>query len=356
MIARLATVVQGMALLAVAAVSAVPAVAADRSPACAAAAAYSDARNGLAVLILKDGRPVCAAYADGVAGGDAHPLYSGTKSFAAAMAVLAAEDGLLDLDEPVSKTIGEWRDGTARQSITIRQLLTLVSGISGVVGRPPSFAEAILLQPESAPGTHFAYGPAPFQIFGEVLRRKLAERQPGDDPASWLTRRLFNPIGLNGQQWRRTPDGNPLMPQGLSLTPADWARFGEWVRLDGAAGGKRLIAPERLAAFHQSSAVFPGYGLGWWLPANLRGQTALPRAAGRLDFAAAPDLPADLLMAAGAGNQRLYVSKRLGITVVRFARLSMDDLRARQGDDGWSDATFLQLALKAANPEEGVKQ
>ncbi len=351
MTARLARVMQAMALLAVA----VPtAAAADRSPACAAAATYSEARDGLAVLILKDGRPVCAAYADGTAAADAQPLYSGTKSFAAAMAVLAAEDGLLDLDEPVSKTIEEWRDGTARQSITIHQLLTLVSGIVGAVGRPPSYAEAILLQPEAAPGTHFAYGPAPFQIFGELLRRKLSARQPGDDPANWLTRRLLDPIGLEVGQWRRTPDGNPLMPQGLSLTAPDWARFGEWVRLDGAAGGKQLIAPERLMAFHQSSAVFPGYGLGWWLPTGLRGQTALPRAAGRLDFADVPDLPADLLMAAGAGNQRLYVSKRMGLTVVRFARLSLGGLRARQGDDGWSDATFLQLALKAANPEEGV--
>jgi CubicO group peptidase (beta-lactamase class C family) len=323
------------------------------SPACAAAAAYSDAHRGRAVLILKDGRPVCEVYAAGTTANDAFPLYSGTKSFAGTMAVLAAQDGLLDLDEPVSATLAEWRDGTDRQKVTIRHLLSLSSGIESVVGRPPEYARAVELRPVATPGTRFAYGPAPFQIFGEVLRRKLAARGIKADPAEWLIQRLLTPAGIRVGQWRRTPDGNPLLPQGLALTAQDWARFGEWVRRDGVIDGKPSLAPQRLAAFHQPSPAFPGYGLTWWLPAKLQALAPdrMPRAVGRLDFAAAGALPDDLLMAAGAGDQRLYVSKRLGITVVRLAQLSLADASAaRAAGEGWSDGTFLRLAFQTVQP------
>lgn len=342
-----------VALLACALAVAPVAQAQTVSPACAAAAAYSDAHRGRAVLILKDGRPVCEAYGAGTSAEDAHPLYSGTKSFAGAMAVLAAQDGLLDLDEPVSATLAEWRDGTDRQKVTIRHLLTLSSGIDSVVGRPPDYAQAIELRPVATPGTRFAYGPAPFQIFGEVMRRKLAARGMQADPAEWLVQRLFTPAGIRVGQWRRTPDGNPLLPQGLSLTARDWARFGEWVRRDGAIDGKPSLAPQRLAAFHQPSPAFPGYSLTWWLPAKLQALAPdrMPRAVGRLDFAAAGALPDDLLMAAGAGDQRLYVSKRLGITVVRLAQLSLADATAaRAAGEGWSDGTFLRLAFQTVQP------
>ncbi|WP_066659197.1 MULTISPECIES: serine hydrolase domain-containing protein [unclassified Sphingomonas] len=323
------------------------------SPACAAAAAYSDAHRGRAVLILKDGRPLCEAYAVGTTAADAHPLYSGTKSFAGAMAVLAVQDGLLDLDEPVSATLSEWRDGTDRQEITIRQLLSLSSGIESVVGRPPDYAQAVELRPVAAPGTRFAYGPAPFQIFGEVMRRKLTARGMRADPADWLIQRLLNPAGIRVGQWRRTPDGNPLLPQGMALTAQDWARFGEWVRRDGVIDGKASLAPQRLAAFHQPSSAFSGYGLTWWLPAKLQALAPdrMPRAVGRLDFAAAGALPDDLLMAAGAGDQRLYVSKRLGITIVRLAQLSLADASAARAEgEGWSDGAFLRLALQTVQP------
>lgn len=323
------------------------------SPVCAAVAAYSDAHRGRAVLILKDGRPVCEVYAAGTTADEAHPLYSGTKSFAGAMAVVAAQDGLLDLDEPVSATLAEWRDGTDRQKVTIRHLLSLSSGIESVVGRPPEYAQAIELRPLAAPGARFAYGPAPFQIFGEVMRRKLAGRGMKADPAEWLVQRLLTPVGIRVGQWRRTPDGNPLLPQGLALTAQDWARFGEWVRRDGVIDGKPSVAPQLLTAFHQSSPAFAGYGLSWWLPAKLQALAPdrVPRAVGRLDFAAAGALPDDLLMAAGAGDQRLYVSKRLGITVVRLAQLSLADASVpRAAGEGWSDGTFLRLAFQTVQP------
>jgi CubicO group peptidase (beta-lactamase class C family) len=341
------------------------------NPACAAAAAYSDAHRGIGILVMRDGGVVCEAYADPAERDRPHAIHSGTKSFTGAMAVLAEADGLLQLDEPVSRTIPEWANDD-RRTITIRQLLSLVSGIATPVGVPPSFSAAIALTPGAAPGTRFSYGPAPFQIFGEVMRRKLVAHGEDGDPSAWLRRRLLVPLGIEVGSWRRTASGDPMLSQGMMLTAANWARFGEWVRLGGRAGGRQIIPEAELDAFHQGSTVFAGYGLTWWLPGRL---VTLPpdrsptRFETRLDYAGATFIPADLIMAGGAGGQRLYVSRSCRVTIVRLARFDLAAaLRARRDRNGnlvrgqgvedgtgrasdgtvWSDREFLRNALRAA--------
>jgi CubicO group peptidase (beta-lactamase class C family) len=342
------------------------------NPACAAAAAYSDQHRGIGILVMREGRVVCEAYGDVAERDRPHPIHSGTKSFTGAMAVLAEADGLLQLDEPVSQTITEWAQDE-RRSITIRQLLSLVGGFETPVGTPPSFSAAITLTPRSAPGSRFSYGPAPFQIFGEVMRRKLVARGEDGDPSAWLQRRLLAPLGIEMGPWRRTPSGDPMLSQGMQLTGANWARFGEWVRVGGRVGSRQIIPERALAAFHQGSTVFPGYALTWWQPGRL---VALPadrtpaRFAERLEYAGATYVPADLIMAGGAGGQRMYVSRSCGVTIVRFARFDLQAaMQARRGrdlnaagnqaanEDGigrasdgttWSDPAFLRLALQAA--------
>lgn len=341
------------------------------NPACGTAAAYSDQHQGIGILVMREGRVVCEAYGDPAERDRPHPIHSGTKSFTGAMAILAEADGLLSLDEPVSQTITEWAHDD-RRSITIRQLLSLVGGFETPVGTPPSFSAAIALTPRTAPGTHFSYGPGPFQIFGEVMRRKLVARGEDGDPSAWLQRRLLAPLGIELGAWRRTRDGDPMLSQGMALTGANWARFGEWVRLGGRAGATQIVPEALLAAFHQGSTVFPGYALTWWLPGRL---VALPpgetpaRFTQRLGYAGATYVPADLIMAGGAGGQRMYVSRSCGVTIVRFARFNLEAaMRSRQGrewdadgaqaaEDGvgrasdgtaWSDPQFLRLALQAA--------
>ncbi|MEZ6023626.1 MAG: serine hydrolase [Hyphomonadaceae bacterium] len=94
---------------------AAPAALADDLPTCAAASAYSAARNGVSVLVLRNGEVVCEAYANGAGAADAHELWSGTKSFNGVMAAIAVRDGLLTLDEPVSDTLTEWRGDPQRR-------------------------------------------------------------------------------------------------------------------------------------------------------------------------------------------------------------------------------------------------
>ena len=56
------------------------------------------------------------------------------------------------------------------------------------------------------------------------------------------------------------------------------------------------------------------------------------------------DLPPDMVVAAGAGDQRLYVIPSRGLTIVRQARLDLSALLAGRKSE-WSDRHFLSLIL-----------
>jgi CubicO group peptidase (beta-lactamase class C family) len=304
----------------------------------AAAAAYSAERRGVSLLIQKDGETLFEDYPRDGGVSQGWELASGTKSFTGIMAAMATADGLLDIDEPVARTITQWND-EARKRVTIRHLLTLTSGLEdkGAVGRPPDYAEAIKARSIRAPGAEFKYGPTNFQIFGELLKRKLRAAGRPSDPTDYIQSRVFDALGVKPTSWKRGDDGNPYMPQGCQITARDWAKFGRWV-LDGASGADRKV----YAALFEATKANPGYGLSWWL---LRpGLLGPGRAAGidgdAIGAAAANE---DIVMAAGAGDQRLYLLRKRGLVVARQANQIARAMLP--GSIKWRDDEFLKLLL-----------
>lgn len=316
------------------------------APVCEAARAYSAARAGVSVLVLKDGRVVCESYGAGGGPDRGHEIWSGTKSFTGLIAAAAVQDGLLTLDEPVSGTITEWRNDPAKQPITVRQLLTLTSGLRSTVGRAPGYSEAIAAPMSAAPGTRFQYGATPFQVFGEVMRRKLSAAGRDPDVLAYLKARILDPIDAQWSDWRRTPSGDALLPQGAVFTARAWAKYGEFIRAGGVVDGKPLVDPVTFAQLFRGTDVNLAYGVSWWLPVA----TSQPDVVtARLDLGAHADtLPGDLVIAAGAGNQRLYVAPSCGVTVVRQAAFDpATAMAARREGDSWSDYAFIKPVLDA---------
>lgn len=300
-----------------------------------AAAAYSAERRGVSMLAMRRGEVIFEDYPNegGVTRG--WELASGAKSFTGVMAAAAIQDGLISSwDERAADTLTEWR-GDDRRRITLRHILSLTSGITGgPIARPPTYADAIAQTPEAAPGKRFAYGPTPFQIFGEIMRRKT-----GGDPLDYLTRRIFTPLDIRPTHWRRGADGMPHMPSGAGLTARDWARFG-WFVLQGGEG--RVSDPALRECFTGTHAN-PGYGLSFWLLRN--GLVAPGRNAGIEIDGALSERFGGISMAAGAGNQRLYLIPSLDLVIARQATGILQALMRRERGPQWSDAEFLRLAL-----------
>lgn len=264
------------------------------------AADYLRSCNGHALLVYRDGRLHFEAYLNDHRRDDPHRLASGTKSFVGVLAVMAAADGLLEFDEKVADTLTEWKADARKSQITIRQLLTLTSGIAGgEVGDVPSYKEAVrLAEAKFPPGDKFQYGPVPFQCFGELLRRKLEPRK--ESVEGYLKRRLLDPIGLKPSSWRKDADGQPHLPSGAHLTAREWAKFGLFVLNRGSWDGKQLVSEKLLAECFQGTKAHPTYGFTFWLNAS-------------------DERPRDLVMAAGAGKQKLYIVPSQRLLIVQFA-------------------------------------
>lgn len=300
----------------------------------ARAAAYSAARRGVSMLAMQRGEIIFEDYPNEGGAARGWELASGTKSFTGVMAAAAVQDNLLDWDEPAFETLREWRNDE-RRHITIRHLLSLTSGISGgPIARPPTYADAISQRAQAEPGERFAYGPTPFQVFGEIMRRKI-----DGDPLAYLTRRILAPLNIQPTQWRRGADGMPHMPSGASLTARDWARFGWFV----LRHGEGRVDEQALAQCFIGSRANPGYGLSFWLIRD--GLVPPGRNAGIEIDTALSERFGGISMAAGAGNQRLYFVPDLDLVIVRQATGILQSLLRRERGPDWSDAEFLRLAL-----------
>ncbi len=320
-----------------------------------AAANYSAAHRGISMVVIVDGEVVFESYPNEGSVDQANPLASGTKSFIGIMAAAAVQDGLFELDDLASDTITEWQADN-RASITIRQLLNMTDGLrrAGSFGRPPPYERAAQLPLENEVGAVFDYHSVPLQAFGYLLQQKLnevGEQGPGD----YMNQRIFVPIGLEIGRWRVGSDENPIFSTGIHLTARNWARLGEFVLAGGEWDGRALVDPEAFEEIFQGSENNPAYGLTWWLvrdidPAYAAATSPLDNATDFWqDLSAFPD---DLVMAAGLGDQRLYVSRDRNMVVVRQANGILAALRGRSAE--WSDVEFWRL-LEAA-PGETISE
>lgn len=361
-----------------------------------AAARLSEDAAGRALLVVRDGEVLFERYTNGWSAERPHALASGTKSFSGVLAVAAIEDGLIaGLDSLASDVLTEWKTDPKKNTITVRQLLDLSSGLApnhdslgrqgfGIVDlgpvnalaqrlrrkeAPPAdrFAAAVALPLERDPGEQFAYGAGHFYAFGALLQRALENGVDGERVVAernvfdYLSRRVLVPAGIHVDIERFAPDAaqRPNLPGGGHLTAREWASFGTWVLRGGAhvgADGERVytLEPGALAPLFEPSACNACYGLTWWLLNGAEGSTPdvaddgglFPRpSAGTTEqiFDAAGE-PIEIVMAAGAGKQRLYLVPSLDLVVVRFAEM-------RVSGRSYDDAEFLRTLLGLAKVE-----
>lgn len=361
-----------------------------------AAADYSAQLSGRAVLIMHEGEIVYERYDDGWTATRPHMLASGTKSFTGVMAMFAVQDGLLELDELASDTLLEWREDPRKSRITVRMLLNLSSGLDPAEdtigsaggarlrggrltrGSGPKvddkFAAAITVEATSEPGKRFVYGPSHFYAFGELLQRKLEARHEEDPkfPATvraYMEARIFEPLKIRVSYLGEDAKGNPNLPGGCFLTAREWAKFGEFVRMNGAVPAptasdpdakKQLLKPELLAQCFEPSKANSAYGLTWWLPGNAAaaggdaGEADMPlrdrlrqralRAESSANIKDASGKDVRVWMAAGLGKQRLYVLPDHDLVIVRFAENTAGGRR-------FEDAEFLKRVLNRSGRE-----
>jgi CubicO group peptidase (beta-lactamase class C family) len=263
-------------------------------------------------------------------GTDAHgalqeDIASAQKSVVAILAGIAIDRGLLDVSKPVSAYFGLGWSNTRRQQeklITVHHLLEMNSGLTES------------LNYEAPAGTKFFYNTPAYAILLPVLEKVSHET------LDRLTRRwLTEPLGMSDTLWRRRNGGFGRAGNvtGLFSTPRDMARLGQLVLDEGrSSDGRRVISAGQLTALFQPSTTNAAYGRLWWLnhptlsSGSLTGHAALIAAA-----------PADLVLARGAHDRRIYILPSGKLVVVRTGQAAPDERFDQQ----------LWLLLMKAAPE-----
>lgn len=263
------------------------------------------------------------------------PIGTGTRAFVSLLASSLVEDRLLTLDEPASRTIAEWALHPQKSTLSVRLLLSGVSGIRFARGDTQDVATALALEPRDEAGARFSDDPAPLLILTEIARRKLEASGRDPDVARWLTTRTLLPIGCVPIGWARGADGQARFDDGAAVSARGWAAAGELIRREGVWRAQQLSDEVvlREAMRGPIDDVRIGYGLFLCGGGRSRGDVDIDTDIWRSNAA-----PSDLVMAAGQGGQRLYIWPSQGLVAVRQSR----SLTAAS----WSDAQFLSLLAR----------
>ncbi len=261
---------------------------------------------GLSLALVDDQRVV---WAEGFGMADreravpatAETLYrvgSITKLFTATAAMQLVEQGRLDVDRPVAIYLPEWTVKTrvpGTSPITLRHLLTHHSGLPpnmlrGMWSSRPAAYTSVLDDLKdtyvlTAPDQVFSYSNIGMTVVGAAI-----ERVSGEPYATYVTKAVLRPLGMDSASLDQGAASSPLMSQGyregereeeaklrdlpaggLNASVLDLARFIQMVCAQGRAGDRRILQADTVAEMLRvqngdvSLDLDFHSGLGWML-------------------------------------------------------------------------------------------
>lgn len=128
-----------------------------------------------------------------------------TKQFTAVLILQLQEDGLIDIKNPISTYLREFKDPTWSE-ITVHHLLTHTSGFGSYTSNP-NFDKSIAYADQEMfefikhpllfkPGTDWSYSNSGYFLLG-----KIAERVAGSDYGTLLNENIFKPLNMSSSSF-----------------------------------------------------------------------------------------------------------------------------------------------------------
>jgi CubicO group peptidase (beta-lactamase class C family) len=173
------------------------------------------------------------------------------------------------------------------------------------------------------PGTKFNYSGG-----SSVLLARLWQNAIGAEARSYPQERLFKPLGMTSAVLESDPSGTFLGEGFLYANAHDWARFGEFLRLNGEWNGEQIL-PMGFVDYMRSPVPASDEGRG---PVYGRGGVWLARGEGF-------NLPADTFMLQGHLRQVIAIIPSRKLVILRMG-LTREDI-------GYSVAKLLYAIVAA---------
>ena len=230
------------------------------------------------------------------------------KSVIAFLAGVAERKGLLDIEQPASKYLGQgWSQATPEQEaqIKVRNLLSMASGLD----------EDLAYM--GTPGELYMYNTPAYSRTVTVL-----ERVTGMDVNAYTSQWLTSRVGMQDSGWWTRP-GKVMVPWanviGFVTTARDLARFGLLMQARGNWDGEDLLQnPDYFERMLSPSTVAnPSYGFLWWLNGGDRWIMGRENTEAR-EGSLVPPAPDDLFAGRGALGRKVYVVPSLGLVFTRL--------------------------------------
>jgi CubicO group peptidase (beta-lactamase class C family) len=195
-------------------------------------------------MFLRHGKVIAEAWWNPYAPELRHTLYSTSKSFTAAAVGFALTEGRLqltdkvvsffpnDLPNPVPPFLAE---------LTVKDALMMSDGQepdpTPVVVTDANWARKFFAIPiVHEPGTKFLYNSA-----GTYMLAAIVQKVTGQTVLDYLRPRLFEPLGITGEDWETSPQGANTGGWGLRLKTEDMAKFGQLYLQGGSWKGKQIL-------------------------------------------------------------------------------------------------------------------
>lgn len=212
--------------------------------------------GGTCVVAMRDGKIIGEWYSGGRTPTTKTVGMSTSKPLTAAVIGAAERLGRLNIDQPVSDFVPEFK-GTAKARITIRHMLTHTSGLVSsnadaqlnlTYGAAGSMTAAALTLPlVNTPGSTFNYETSTISL---QLLMLVVERAVGEKFASFAEKYVLRPAGMANSVYKgdepatNWDSGDPWLAGGLNTTCRDLARLGQLFHAKGNWAGQQLFSAD----------------------------------------------------------------------------------------------------------------
>jgi CubicO group peptidase (beta-lactamase class C family) len=276
-----------------------------------------------AIVVVHNGRIIGERYGNGFTAETPLLGWSMTKTVNAAIVGTLVRDGRLKLEQ--EGVLALWA-GDGREKITLANLMAMTPGLSfnEEYGDVTDVTRMLFLEGDMAlfatekpleakPGLKWNYSSGT-----AVLLSRIWQNAVGVDALTYPRTALFGPLGMTSAVFETDQAGTFAGSSYLYATARDWARFGEFMRLDGAWNGQQILSPAFAHMMREPVAISdtsygPEYGKGQiWLRGPEAGTPA------GQDPDAAFGLPEDVFWILGHDGQSTAVIPSKGLIVVRM--------------------------------------
>ena len=285
------------------------------------------------LMILRHGQVIAEEHAAPYRAEDLHTLYSASKTVTGLAVGLAVDDGLLTVDDKVSKYLRDKMPATlspALDSLTVRDMLIMAAGRKqdlSIFESDNDWLTTWFAGDFTGVGKRFEYDSMCTHALATIVTRLT-----GKTLLDYVRERIFVPLHITDADWELAPDSVETAGWGLRLHAESEAKLGLLMLREGEWEGRQLVSAqwihdmtsphistasmplklsfgEKVLKFfrglwHSLRALFTGYNIdNYFLGYGYQTKSVIhPRD--------------EVFIATGYGGQLIYVSPKLDLVVV----------------------------------------